>query len=128
MNIFKALNFIAEFQRNKNKAKAIKEDVEKQPKSKIFGASSILSSILVVAFSFLVTFGIKWVISDNLLYVIAGAVIGLIGIAGMLSSIYKAIESWAFQLLINKRPITWIALAIWIIAIVASGLIIILLL
>ncbi len=121
------MNFAAEFQRTKNKANAIKSDPEKQPKSKIFGVSSILSAAIGVAFSFVIVFGIKWLMSDNLWRIIGGAVIGLIGLAGTLAGIYKAIESWAFQKYINKSPITWISLAVWILAIAGIAVVIIML-
>lgn len=110
-------NFIAEFRRSKDKAQAIRSNEEQRVKSKVFGVSSILSSILCVAFAVLLGFGLKWLMDDALLSLILGIIAGLIGLAGTLAALYKAIESWAFQLYVNKRPITWISLALWILAI-----------
>ncbi len=115
-----------EFRRSKEKAKAIKADPVKQPKSMRFGVSSIIASVLGVGFAFVVAYGIKWLTSDNLWLIIAGAVIGLIGLAGIVSSIYKAVEGWAFQLYVNKSPVTWISLVTWILAIAAIIVIIVL--
>ncbi len=126
MKLFNFLNFVHEFRRSKEKAKAIKADPVKQPKSMRFGVSSIIASVLGVGFAFVVAYGIKWLTSDNLWLIIAGAVIGLIGLAGIVSSIYKAVEGWAFQLYVNKSPVTWISLVTWILAIAAIIVIIVL--
>ncbi len=120
------LNFIIQFQRSRDKARAIKADPEKQPKSKVFGVSSIFSSILSVAFAVLIAFGIKWLMTEELLTLILGGIVGIIGIGGTLAALYKAIECWAFQLFINKKPITWISLALWILAIGGIAAVIIL--
>jgi len=117
MSLFKVLNFIEEHRRNKAKAIEIKEDFEKQPKSKKFGISSILYSIFAVAFAALAGYGIKLVSSDNFYTQVAGFFALIIGICTALFLIYKAIEYWAFQALINKNAVTWISLVFWILAI-----------
>ncbi len=128
MKLYNVLTFIWGFQKRRNKAKSIKADPEKQPKSKIFGITSIFVSILSVALSFLIVYGLKWMFADGLLIIIAGVAVGLIGLFGTLFSLYEAIESWAFQLYINKRTITWISLAVWILAIAAIVVILVMLL
>ncbi len=126
MKAFQFFNFVREFQRNKEKAREIKADTEKRPKSVRFGLASVFSSVLGVACSLLIGYGLKWLLSDNFLYVIAGAVVGLIGLFGAIAAVYKAIESWGFQIYINKNALTWISLLIWIAAIAAIAVITIL--
>ncbi len=130
MNLFRFWNFAREFRRTKERAKAIKNDEEKRYKSKRFGIASILSSVICVAFTVPVVFGVKWITSDDMgiILTIGSAIVALIGLFGILAALYKAIESWAFQLYINKRPITWISLAVWIAAIIAIPVILVLIL
>jgi len=130
MNFFRFLNFAYEFRRTKERAKAIKQDEEKRNKSVRFGVASIISAVTCVAFTIPLLFGIKWITSDDMgiVLTIGSAIVALIGLFGILAALYKAIESWAFQLYINKRPITWISLAVWIAAIIAIPVILVLIL
>lgn len=120
MSLFKILNFVEEFRKSKSKAKEIKANPEKQPKSKRFGVGSIVGSVLCVAFTFLLAFSISMLMTNNFYQVVAGGILGILALGGVIASLYKAIEFWAFQLYINKKPITWISLAILIIAIAGS--------
>lgn len=117
MSLFKILNFLEEHRRNKARAIKIKEDPEKQPKSKKFGITSIIYSLFAVAFAALAGYGIMLVSSDNFYTQVAGFFALIFGICTAIFLIYKAIEYWAFQALINKNAITWISLVFWILSI-----------
>lgn len=100
-------------------AKRIKENPEKQCKSIRFGVASIICSLLALPFSGLIFLFIQSLSSNNFILIIGGILFGLIlGIGGTIILIFQSIKNWILQLYINKKPITWIALAISIISLI----------
>lgn len=120
MSLFKVFRFIEEHRKNKAKAIEIREDPERQPKSKRFGLSSILFSIFAVAFAALLGYGINLVTNGDFLTQVVGFFAIIFGVFSAIFLIFKAIEYWAFQAMINKNAVTWISLVFWLLAIGGS--------
>ncbi len=120
MSLFKVFKFVEEHRKNKAKAIEIREDPERQPKSKRFGVSSIIFSVFAVAFAALLGYGVRLVTDGDFLTQVAGFFAIIFGVCSAIFLIFKAIEYWAFQALINKKAMTWISLVFWILAIGGS--------
>lgn len=109
-----------------NKAKKIKNDPEKQPKSKRFGILSIICSLFAVALSSLVYLFPMWLSSNNIVLIVVGVVVGIgIGAIGAVTLLFHSIINLWLQFYINKKAISWVSLAILILAIIAIVVILI---
>lgn len=101
------------------RAKKIKESADKKETSVRYAVRSIISSILAIPFSALIFLFINSLNSNSVIIAIFGILLGLlIGIGGTVSFLLNSIKNFFLQLYINKKPVTWISLAILIISII----------
>lgn len=123
IKMFNAIWKVVDFFSSIREAKEIKANPEKQPKSIRFGVHAIINSIAMLISS--VFIGV--ILMVHLLEV---PIIGLVLIIALGLSVLllltHTIKNWALQVYINKRPITWISLAVVILSIAASIAIVIL--
>lgn len=121
----KLLNAILNWTTTINKAKAIKADPEKQPKSKRFGIFAMIYGLLVIPFSALIYVFFLCLNTNSAIMTALGAVAGLAGVLGVIGYLIAAWKNWGLQIYINKKPITWISLAVIIASIIVSIVIVI---
>lgn len=101
-----------------DRAKRIKADGEAREKSVQFGVTSIVYSVITAVFFVLGVFLIKLVIdADNIVLLIIFGLFGAACILGTLVTLLHAVIRFALQCSINRRPVTWIALAVLIVAV-----------
>lgn len=101
-------------------ARTIKKDPEKRKKCKIFGISSIVYSILMVAMAALTMVFPLWLHSDNFVLLIVGIILGAVGFISTITFFVNSLIRFILQISINRKAITWIAMVVLIIAIAAS--------
>ena len=100
------------------KASEIRRDEVKRPKSVIFGITSIIYSLLAVAFAIGGAFVFS--ISTDSLLAIFLIVIGAVLMVGAVVTLIGALVRVIAQLRINRRAIGWIALIVLIAAVAGS--------
>ena len=106
-----------------DKARRIKQDPEARAKSAQLGVSSIIFSVATAVCFIIGALILKVVIDTGSIIILI--LVGLFGVAfiiGALFSLLHAVISFALQCSINRRPITWIALAVLIIAIAGTAI------
>lgn len=125
----KLLNFIFNMSVLFGRARSIKQDPDARAKSAQFGVTSIVYSVITAVFFVLGVFLIKLVIAaDNIVLLIVFGIFGVACVAGTLITLLHAVVRFGLQCSINRRPITWVALAVLIasVAVMAIGAVLIL--
>lgn len=123
--MFKIINAIFNWKLTLDKARKIKADPEKQPSSKRFGIFAIIYGLLIIPFSALIYVFFLCLNTNSVIMTALGAIAGLVGLLGTIGYLIAAWKNWGLQLYINKKPITWISLAVIIVSIIASIIIVI---
>lgn len=91
-------------------AQSAKRDPVQRVKSKRFGITSIIFSVLAVPFAALVYFSLSWLQGDGILLLIFLIALLAIGIVGMLLCVINAVGEWILQIYVNRRAVTRISL------------------
>lgn len=115
----KFFNFIFNLSILSARAKNIKNDPEARAKSAQFGVSSIIYSVISAVFFVLGAFLINLVLQNDSIVILV--LCGLFGAACMLGSLvtlFHAVFRFALQVSINRSPVTWVALAVLIAALI----------
>ena len=98
------------------KAREIRNNPEARARSAQFGVMSIVYSVMAVAFFLvgvlLLNFAFE---SGSIVMLVLCGVTGVAFAISALISLFQAIVRFALQASINRRPVTWIALAVLII-------------
>lgn len=107
------------------RARKIKESPEKKETSFRYAIRSIINSIVAIPFSALIFVFVQSLHSNSIIITIGGIIIGLfIGVGGTLSFLLNSIKNFFLQLYINKKPATWISLAVCIASIISCLIIV----
>lgn len=99
-------------------ANGIKNDGEKRSKSVRFAVSSIVYSLIAVASA--VGGALLMTAADESLLFIFLIIIGVVLLAGALTLLIGALVRVIAQLGINRRPLGWVALAVFLLAAAGS--------
>lgn len=111
------------------RAKNIKSDPDARAKSAQFGVTSIVYSVISAVFFILGVFLISLVLqNDSIIILILCGLFGVASALGSLLTLVHAVVRFALQASINRSPVTWVALAVLIIALggMAAGAVLIL--
>lgn len=119
--LYKIFSFFEKWRREKDKAKKIKENPEKQPKSISYGLRSIFNSLFSIPCGALVALGPMAIATGSVIISILGVGAAIAGVAGIVVAIVESIMSLRLQRYINKKPIAWIALVILILSIIGCA-------
>ena len=119
----KLINFLFNLSLLFGRAREIRNDPESRAKSAQFGVSSIVYSIMAAVFFVVGVFLINLAFESGSIVILV--LCGLFGLAFAISalvSLLHAIVRFALQASINRRPITWIALAVLIISLAGAAI------
>ena len=101
----------------------IVNDPDKREKSVYFGVRSIISSLVGAIIIILCAFGISALINnENALTVVFMVLLAVAMISVLFECTLRGLVTMIYQLRVNKRPIGWIALAVFIVSFVAMVL------
>ncbi|MCM1305930.1 MAG: hypothetical protein NC037_06180 [Bacteroides sp.] len=105
------------------------ENPEKREKSVYFGVLSILFSIIGAVIVALCAFGISSLMdNDNLLSIVFIVILALCILISIVECTIRSLISTVYQLKVNKLPIGWAALAVFIVTFIAMVVVSILML
>lgn len=107
-------------------AREIRKDEERRKSSVKYGIRAIVYAVFAIPFAFLIAVFPKWMSGgDTQLLFIFGIALFAIGIAGVLIFLLNATVFFFLQLSLNKRAVTWVALAFWLLSIAACAFIVV---
>ena len=121
-------DFIFFWVRAFTKYQRIKENEEKRATSVKLGVRSIVQSIIAAAALVLCAFGMKLCL-NNLssstatlpVFTVIGLVLFIgIAIVSLIQGMLGAMMYWIYQLKLNKKPIGYAAMAVWIVCLIAA--------
>lgn len=119
----KLLKFLFDISLLFDKARDIRNEPTLRARSAYFGIESIVYSILTAAFFVVGVLLINLAIESGSIVLLI--LCGLFGVAFAISSLatlFHAVLRFALQLSINRRPITWIALAFIVLALAGAAI------
>ena len=100
--------------------KRISNDPEKKDKSVYFGIRSILSSIFGAIIVVLCAFGISALMdTDNIVSIVIIVVLVLCMLSALFECTLRGLITMIYQLRLNKQPIGWASLAVFIVTFIA---------
>ena len=101
----------------------IVNDPDKREKSVYFGARSIISSLVGAIIIILCAFGISALMNnENALTVVFMVLLAVAMISVLFECTLRGLVTMIYQLRVNKRPIGWIALTVFVVSFVAMVL------
>ncbi len=112
-------NFIMYFTNMSVRYDRIVSDPNRREKSVWFGVQSLVASLFGAAVIILCAFGISALMKeDNIVTLVFIILLVVIMLVAILECTVRGLISMIYQLRVNKKPVGWIALAIWIVALV----------
>ncbi len=112
-------NFIMYFTNMSVRYDRIVSDPNRREKSVWFGVQSLVASLFGAAVIILCAFGISALMKeDNIVTLVFIILLVVIMLVAILECRVRGLISMMYQLRVNKKPVGWIALAIWIVALV----------
>ena len=101
----------------------IANDPEKREKSTYFGVRSIISSLVGAIIIILCAFGISALMNnENVLTIVFIVLLAVAMISVLFECTLRGLVTMIYQLRLNKRPIGWIALAVFLVSFVVMVL------
>ena len=98
----------------------IANDPERKDKSVYFGVRSIISSIIGAIIVVLCAFGISALMdSDSIVSIVFIVILALCMISALFECSLRGLITMIYQLRLNKLPIGWVSLAVFIVSVVA---------
>jgi len=98
----------------------IAQDADRKEKSSFFGVQSILCSLFGMAAVILCAFGIRACMQqDSALLILFIALLVIVMLVALVQCTSRALVATIYQMKLNKKPIGWVSLVLWIIALVA---------
>lgn len=108
------------------KYEMLKNDEERRPKSVTMGVRSIIQSVLCGIFTVLALIGLSFCIQNftgngqmPIFTIIGGVAAVVAAVALFINGVIGGLIYMVYQFKLNKRAIRWIALAVWLVVIVA---------
>ena len=97
-------------------------DPEKREKSVYFGVQSIITSIVGATMVILCAFGVSALLRSDggIVAIVFIALLALLMVVGLFEFTLRGLVAMIYQLRVNKRPIGWVALAVWIATFIAT--------
>lgn len=97
-------------------------DPEKREKSVYFGVQSIITSIVGAVMVILCAFGVSALLKSDsgIVAMVFIVLLALLMVVGLFEFTLRGLVAMIYQLRVNKRPIGWVALAVWLATFIAT--------